>query len=52
MYQLEMERGLLKRVQNRPAFAPLFQLPPRIGKRYPAYSPKLFIALRISYIRQ
>lgn len=34
MFVFALERGLLRLSANTPAFAPLFQLPPRIGSRF------------------
>lgn len=46
MLLFEFERGLFKFTLNTPALAPLFQLPPQIGKRsspFPKYKLHYFL---------
>lgn len=49
MLLFEFERGLFKFTLNTPALAPLFQLPPQIGKRSSPF-PKIQIALFLAVI--
>lgn len=39
MLLFALERGLLRLSANTPAFAPLFQFPPRIGRRFLTRTP-------------